>query len=84
MSLDNGLTDIQPDSHSIVLSCIEGLEEFVRGFRREAAAHIFHAKTHPIQPLSFGSNEQLPRAIIYWRWSGSPKHRKPYVQALLD
>src|SRR5215472_4661172 len=65
MSLDYGLTDVQSDSHSIVLGGIEGLEEFVRGFRWEAVAHIFHAKTYPIQPLSFGSDEQLPPAIIY-------------------
>ena len=46
MCLDDRAADIQPDSHSIVLGCIESLEEFVRGFRCEADSGIFHAKAH--------------------------------------
>ena len=65
MSLDNGLADMQPDSHSIALGCIKGLEEFVRDFRCKAESRIFHAKAHPVRTLLFGSDEQLPRAIIH-------------------
>jgi len=43
MMFDYGVADMQPDSHPIVLSCIESLEEFVGGFGCEAASDIFDA-----------------------------------------
>ena len=34
MFLDDGAADGQPDSHSILFCCIEGLKQLVAGFRR--------------------------------------------------
>jgi len=57
MSLDNGLAHMQPDSHSLSLSCIESLKEFVRSFRCEAVPDILDAEADPIRPFAFGSDE---------------------------
>src|SRR5215471_8515784 len=65
MSLDNGLAHMQPDSHSLSLSCIESLKEFVRSFRCEAVSDIFDAEAHPARPVPFGPDEQFPRTILY-------------------
>src|SRR5215469_2747891 len=54
MSFDNGMANMQPDSHSIVLGCVESLEEFVRSFRCEAESDIFDAEAHLVRPLPFG------------------------------
>src|SRR5713226_5376514 len=64
MTLDNGATDAQSDSHTVILSCVERFEEPVGGLRIETDPHIFHAEEHPIAFASFGRDQQLPRAIM--------------------
>jgi hypothetical protein len=57
MSLDDGMTDGQADSHTLILCRIEGFEESVRSLGFETDPYIFHAKPHPIPFLSFGSDQ---------------------------
>jgi hypothetical protein len=64
MSLDDGAADGKSDSHAVVLSCVESLEQPLRSLRLESDPRIFHAKAHPVSVVSFGSDEQLPRAIF--------------------
>src|SRR6266478_5600425 len=64
MTLDNGATDAQSDSHTIILSCVERFEEPVGSLRIETDPRIFHAEAHPIAFVSFGLDQQLPGAIM--------------------
>src|SRR6266446_3433522 len=64
MTLDNGATDAQSDSHTVILSCVERFEEPVGSLRIETDPRIFHAEEHPIAFVSFGPDQQVPRAII--------------------
>jgi hypothetical protein len=64
MTLDNGSTNGQSDSHTIILCGIERFEESIRRLRLKADSQIFDADAHPIPFISFSSNQQLPRAII--------------------
>ena len=57
MTLDNGVANMQPDSHSIVLGRIESLEEFGRGFGRKADSNVSHRKEYLITSIGFGSDE---------------------------
>src|SRR6266853_3399829 len=64
MTLDNGATDGESDSHTVILSCVERFEEPVGSLRIETDPRIFHAEEHPIAFVSFGRDQQLPRAIM--------------------
>src|SRR5712671_3676408 len=64
MTLDNGATDAQSDSHTVILSCVERFEESLGNLRIETDPRIFHAEEHPIFFVSFGPDQQLPGAII--------------------
>src|SRR5215467_11732452 len=64
VSLDDRVTDRQPDSHSIGLGCIECFKELVLGLRSETDSRIYHAKTHAITLLPFGFDHQLSQAVI--------------------
>ena len=64
MSFDDGATDGKPDAHTVILSCVESLEEPVSSLRLEANARIFHAEAHPVRIISFGSDQQLPWPIF--------------------
>src|SRR6266853_3215274 len=64
MTLDNGATDAQSDSHTVILSCVERFEESVGSLRIETDPRIFHAESHPIAFVSFGPDQQLPGAIM--------------------
>src|SRR6266446_6996228 len=63
MTLDNGATDAQSDSHTVILSCVERFEEPVGSLRIETNPRIFHAEEHPIT-FAFGLDQQLPGAIM--------------------
>src|SRR5215813_10834980 len=64
MSLDNGPTDGQPDTHAATLRCVEGLEKPLGRLRLEADSGVFHAQPYPIDFVSFGSDEQLPWPVV--------------------
>src|SRR6266403_61092 len=64
MTLDNGATDGYSDSHTVILSCVERFEEPVGSLRIETDPRIFHAEEHAIAFVSFGPDQQLPRAIM--------------------
>src|SRR6266403_54068 len=64
MTLDNGATDGYSDSHTVIFSCVERFEEPVGSLRIETDPRIFHAEEHPIAFVSFGPDQQLPRAIM--------------------
>src|SRR6266481_9897217 len=64
MTLDNGATDAQSDSHTVILSCVERFEEPVGSLRIETDPRIFHAEEHPITFVSSGLDQQLPGSIM--------------------
>src|ERR1700719_1692400 len=65
MTLDNGTTDAQSDSHTVILSRVERFEEAVGSLRIETDPRIFHGEEHPMTFVSFGPDQQFPRAIMY-------------------
>src|SRR5215467_9983926 len=64
MSLDNGTTDGQPDTHAATLRCVEGLEKPLGRLRFEADSGVFDAQPYPLDVFSFGSDEQLSWAVV--------------------
>ena len=65
MSLDDGTADGEPDPHAVGFRCVEGVEQLVHVLRVDAHAGIPHAHAHTIAVLAFGSDQQLPRAIVH-------------------
>src|SRR5215470_5065697 len=64
MTLDNGATDGESNSHSVILRCVKGFEESVSKLRVETNPHIFYAEAHLIASFSFGPDQQLPPAVL--------------------
>src|ERR1700721_3681770 len=64
MTFDNGATDVQSDSHPLMLSCVERFEEPVGSLRIESEPRISHAEERLIAFVSFGPDQQLPGAIM--------------------
>src|SRR6266853_4345223 len=64
MTFDNGATDVQSDSHPLMLSCVERFEEPVGSLRIETDPRISHAEERLIAFVSFGPDQQLPGAIM--------------------
>src|SRR5271170_6234694 len=64
MTLDNGATDGESDSHTVILRGVERLEESVRSLRIEPHSRILYRQTHTIAFVSVGSDEQVPRTIV--------------------
>src|SRR5215467_4260886 len=65
MSLDDGATDGEPDTHAVGFRCVEGVEQLVHVVGVDAHASIPHAHADTIAVLPFGSDQQLPRAIVH-------------------
>ena len=65
MSLDDGAADGEPDAHAVALRRVEGVEQLVHALAVEAHAGIPHAQAHTIAVVPFGSDQQLPRAIVH-------------------
>ena len=65
VSLDNGAADEESDAHAVALRRVEGIEQALRTLAVEARAGIPHGHADTIAVLSFGSNQQLPRAIVH-------------------
>jgi len=65
MSFDDGAADGQPDTHAVAFRGVEGVEQLVHALGVDAHAGIPHAHTHTIAVLPFGSDQQLPRAIVH-------------------
>src|SRR5271166_5430765 len=64
MTLDNGATDGESDSHTVILGGVERLEEPVDCLRGKSDSRILHHQTHMTVFVFFGSNQQLPRTIV--------------------
>ena len=65
VSLDDGAADKQPDAHAVALRRVEGIEQAIRALAVEARASIPNSHADTIAVLSFGLNQQLPRAIVH-------------------
>src|SRR5215831_17861934 len=65
MSLDDRATDGEPDAHAIGFRCVEGVEQLDHILGVHAHADIPHAHADTIAVLAFGSDQQLPRAIVH-------------------
>ena len=78
MALDNGATDRQPDTHAAILGCVKRFEKLVQALRSNTHACVLHAQAHMITFVSFGSDGQLPRTIVY------AAHRVGGIQEQVD
>src|SRR5262245_8827896 len=65
MTLDERAADKQPDAHAADLGRVEGIEQRIEALRGEADAGVAHHQTHAIGALPFGSDPQLPGAIVH-------------------
>src|SRR5262245_8658473 len=65
MSLDDGATNGEPDTHAVGFRCVEGVEQLVHVVGVDAHAGIPHAHADTAAVLPFGSDQQLPRAIVH-------------------
>jgi hypothetical protein len=65
MTFDNGATHGQPNTHAAVLGCVKGFEKLVQVLSPKTHAGILHCQAHMITKVSFGSDYQLPRTIVY-------------------
>src|SRR6516225_3605450 len=65
MSLDDGATNGEPDTHAVGFRCVEGVEQLVHVVGVDAHAGIPHAHPDTVAVLPFGSDQQLPRAIVH-------------------
>ena len=64
MTLDNGATDGQSNSHPVAFRCVERFEELVRGSRVETHPRILHDHSDTIAFVSFGFDQQLSPTIV--------------------
>src|SRR6266849_5975013 len=69
MTLDNGATDGQADTHTVTLCRVERIKESLGALRVEAHPYILHAQAHAIPFVSFRPDQQLSWTII------NPPHR---------
>ena len=65
MTFDNRATDVQSDSHPVMLSRVERFEKPVDGLRIESEPRISHAEESLIGFVSFRLDQQLPGAIMH-------------------
>ena len=64
MSFDDGATDGESDTHPVTFCCVEGVKQLVHDLRVDPDAGIAYHHAHTIAPLSLGSDQQLPWAVI--------------------
>ena len=64
MSFDDGAADREADTHAVAFRCVEGVKQLVHALGVDAHARIPHTHAHTIAVLPFGSDQQLPRAIV--------------------
>src|SRR5215467_9782071 len=76
MSLDDGATDREPDTHAVGFRCVEGVEQLAHVLGGDAHAGIPHAHAHTIAVLPLGSDQQLPRAVVHVNHSVGGVDRK--------
>ena len=65
MALDDGTADGEPDTHAVGFRCVEGVKQRVHVLRVDAHPGIPHTHAHTVAVLAFGSDQQLPRAIVH-------------------
>ncbi len=65
MTFDNGATDGQPDTHPAILGGVKRFEKLVQVLRSKTHACVLYAQAHLITFVSFGSDDQLSRTIVY-------------------
>ena len=64
VSFDDGSTDGQSDSHSVILGCIECVEQSISGRRIQAGANVFYGQSYAVWVVAFRSDHQVPRTIL--------------------
>jgi hypothetical protein len=57
MTLNNGATDGEPDSHPVILGGVERFEESVGSLIGKSNSRIFHRQAHLTVFVFFGSDE---------------------------
>src|SRR5688572_15004730 len=65
MSFDDGAADGEPDPHAGALRRVERVEQLVYTLLVDAHAGIPYGQAHSILVLAFGSDQQLPRAVVH-------------------
>jgi hypothetical protein len=64
MSLDDGAADGESDAHAVALRRVKSVKQLVHILAVETRASVPHGHAHTIAALPFGSDQQLPRAIV--------------------
>ena len=57
MTLDNGATHRQSDSHPASLGCVERVKEFVEALSIYTYARILHCEAHMVVVVTFTSDQ---------------------------
>ena len=65
MALDDRTAHGQSDSHSVILRRVERFKKLVHRLRVETNSLILHGQADMIAFVPFGSDHQLPGAIVY-------------------
>src|SRR5882672_12026414 len=65
MLFDDRTADGESDAHSTALGGVEGLKDLVHHVGLESDADVLHRQAHTIAFVTFSSDEQLPRPIVY-------------------
>src|ERR1700693_1996543 len=63
MTLDNGATDGESNSHAVILGGVKRFEKSVGSVRGKSNSRILHRQTYTIVFVCFGSDKQFPRTI---------------------
>src|ERR1700677_1902825 len=64
MTFNNGATDGKSDSHTVILSALERIEEPGGRLRVETDSRVLHGQANAITFVLFGFDQQLPGTIV--------------------
>src|ERR1700742_2809804 len=62
---DDRTTDRQPQSQTVRLGSVEGVEKAIEGGRCQSGTRILHSHKHGARLLHPAADEQLPRPVTY-------------------
>jgi hypothetical protein len=65
VTLDDGSTDGQANSHAVILSRVERVEKPIHARRLETNPNVLHGQPHVICFVPFRSDQQVPRTALY-------------------
>ena len=78
MTLNNGATDGESDSHTVILGGVERFEKSVRSLRGKSNSRIFHRQTHMIVFVFFVGGPQVEADLGKVRGSKRAVQRREF------